>query len=162
MQSSSGLWRFLILALACAVVGCGGKKEPDDMIKISMVSTGEPGQRDVLMVPDLDGANVEVWEYKEPVDLRTKKRDAKPVPPTRTARVTKADWIALWKGFPKGHVWTLTDQKASGTGSLPIYTVEIKNNGRHVKATIEGPEQASDKTAWQIIEPCLKLAGVGK
>lgn len=153
------LWRFLVLILACGVIGCGGKKEPEDFIKISMVSTGDPGQRDVLMVPDLDGASVEVWEYKEPVDLRTVKRDAKPVPPTRTARVTKADWAALWKSFPKGAVWKLTDQKG-GAASAPVYTVEFKNNGRHVKAVIEGPEQAADKSAWQVIEPCLKLAGV--
>lgn len=153
------IWKILVLVLACGVLGCGGKKEPEDFIKISIVTTGEPQQRDIVMVPDLDGASIEVYEYKEVVDLRTRKRDAKPPPPTRTSRVTKTDWAGLWKAFPKGAVWKLTDLKG-GAASAPVYTVEFKNNGRHVKAVLEGPEQAADKSAWQVLEPCLKMAGV--
>lgn len=164
MQARHRLWRslVLVLVLVCGIVGCGGKKEPEDMIRISVVSTGEPAQRDVLLVPDLDGATVEIWEYKEPPDLSwRKKKDAKPVPPTRSSRISKADWVALWKAFPKGHIWNLADAKpATNVGSLPIYTVELKNNGRHVKATIEGPDQCADKSGWQIIEPVMKAAGI--
>lgn len=162
MQARHWLSRSLVLILICGISGCGGKKEPEDMIKLSIASTGEPAQRDLLLVPDLDGATVEIWEYKEAPDLSSrKKKDEKPVPPTRSSRISKADWIALWKAFPKGHIWNLTDAKpGNGVASLPVYTLELKNNGRHVKATIEGPDQCADKSAWQIIEPVLKLAGV--
>ena len=159
----SGIARVVALVMLTLVVGCGGPKEPEEQIRVSMVTMGDPAQRDIVITPDLDGATVEIWEYKEALDpTMPKKRDAKPIPPTKTSKIPKADYAGLWKAFPKGHIWNLADIKGGGGGTTTaaIYTVELRHSGRHVKATLEGAEQAADKSGWQIIEPVLKVAGV--
>lgn len=162
MKARNWLHRALLM-VSFMTIGCGGPRQPEEMIFVSVVTAGDPGQRDVRIVPDLDGASVDIWEYKDPIDPATRKKSEKPAPPVRSSRMSKADYVALWKAFPKGHIWNLQDSKAPGTGSssAPVYTVELLRSGRHVKATAENPQQQTDKSAWQIIEPTLKAAGVG-
>lgn len=162
MKPASWLTACVSLIALAAVTGCGGPKPPDEMIYYSMTQNGTPAQRDVKIVPGGEAdVNVDVWELSEQKDLsKPLKKDEKPLPPTKTAKMPKADFVAMWKAFPKGF-WKLHDMKNEGAPSTaPSYRIELIYPGHHLNIVVDNPEQQQDKTAWQIIQAANKAAGV--
>jgi hypothetical protein len=148
-----------LLAALALTAGCGGSHAPTDLIRVKMVAMAEVAEREVTIKPDGEGAAFEVREIREPQDIKDK--TAQPVETKRAGRMSEADYRALWKGFPKGKVWTLKDEKPpGGMHSLPVYHLELALADRKVKAVVEGPELLADKAALEIIQAVWKAAGV--